>query len=189
MIREYYIRILSRKTGSHQIEIHKLINSLMCWQIFKTGRNCSDVKDTYKITTPTGQCVGEATVYLRASCLGTKIVTQFQIPEDKRPYLFKGADEGPIFQCKRISDRKRVECVCSAEKIDDGSGEAARSCCPTVSMADKRRGRREIEKDKCPPCCPTTGDSVKSVPAIRKCGCVVKEDRTCSCTRPNIKRL
>ncbi|EFN88830.1 uncharacterized protein LOC105189711 [Harpegnathos saltator] len=178
--------------GSHQIQACGLINSLLSQQVFKTGDSSRTIKDTFKITTATGQCVGEVTVFIRASCFGRKIVTQFQIPDDEKPYLFKGVDDGPVFQCRRITsvaDRQsQVKCVCPARKTSDGSGEAARTCCPAVVGEHRRKDRREDPKVKCPPCCTVAQDTVGRKEAVRKCGCVVKEERTCSCGRSNVKR-
>lgn len=164
------------------------MNSLLSQQIFQTGSLCKALKDTFKITTATGQCVGKVTVFIRVSCLGRKIVTQFQIPHNRKPYLFKGVDDSPVFQCKRItsaSDRERMKCACPPKKTGDGSGEAARICCPD----ERRRKERleDIERIKCSPCCRGMRDRSKET--IRKCGCVVKKERTCSCVRTNIRRL
>lgn len=128
--------------------------------------------------------MGKVTVFIRVSCFGRKIVTQFQIPHDRKPYLFKGVDDGPVFQCKKItsaSDRGRMKCACLPKRTGDGSGEAARICCP-----DERR-RKDIKRIKCSPCCRDMQDRSKET--IRKCGCVVKEERTCSCVQTNVRRL
>ncbi|XP_072745714.1 microtubule-associated protein 10 [Anoplolepis gracilipes] len=173
--------------GTYQIQVRDLINSLLSQQIFQIDSACRTLKDTFKITTATGQCVGKVTVFIRVSCFGRKIVTQFQIPHNRKPYLFKGVDDGPIFQCKRItsaSDRERIKCVCPPKKIGDGSGEAARICCAD----ERRKGRlKDIEKVKCSPC--YRGMRDRSKETVRKCGCVLKGERTCSCTRTNVKRL
>ncbi|KMQ98088.1 microtubule-associated protein 10-like protein [Lasius niger] len=131
--------------------------------IFQIGNICRTLKDTFKITTATGQCVGKVTVFIRASCFGRKIVTQFQVPCNRKPYLFKGVDDGPVFQCKRITsatDRERIKCACPPKKIGDGSGEAAR-----ISCSDERRRKERLEDiDR------------RSKQTVRKCGCVVKKN-------------
>ncbi|GAB1865006.1 hypothetical protein CAJAP_06085 [Camponotus japonicus] len=169
--------------GTHQIQVRDLINSLLSQQIFQIGSACKTLKDTFKITTATGQCVGKVTVFIRASCFGRKIVTQFQIPHNRKPYLFKGVDDGPVFQCKRItsaSDRERMKCTCPPKKTGDGSGEAVRICCP------RKERLEDIKRIECSPCCRGMRDRSKET--IRKCGCVVKKDRTCSCVRTNVRR-
>ncbi|KAG8038078.1 hypothetical protein G9C98_006403 [Cotesia typhae] len=69
--------------GAHQIEIKELMNGL--------------------IETATGQVVGNVTVFIRASCFGKKLVTQFEIPHNRKPYLFKSLDDSNVFECERIS--------------------------------------------------------------------------------------
>lgn len=150
------------------------MNSLLSQQIFQIGNICRTLKDTFKITTATGQCVGKVTVFIRASCFGRKIVTQFQVPCNRKPYLFKGVDDGPVFQCKRITsatDRERIKYAYPPKKIGDGSGEAAR-----ISCSDERRRKErleDIDRDKCSPYYRDTRDR-RSKETVRKCGCVVK---------------
>lgn len=120
--------------GCHQIEAKALVNAVLSQQVFKIANPCQTIKDTFKISTATGQCVGSVTVYVRASCFGKKIITQFQIPHNRKPYLFKGADESPVFQCKRIPSLcytpAPLRCTCKRPGTD-GSGETARTCCQT----------------------------------------------------------
>nr|XP_034172125.1 uncharacterized protein LOC117600606 [Osmia lignaria] len=121
--------------GCHQIEAKALINAVLSQKVFKIANPCQTIKDTFKITTATGQCVGAVTVYIRVSCFGNKIITQFQVPHNRKPYLFKGADDSPVFQCKKIPSScdtpAPVKCTCT-KKCIDGSGESAgRTCCQT----------------------------------------------------------
>ncbi|XP_026673091.1 microtubule-associated protein 10-like [Ceratina calcarata] len=120
--------------GCYQIEAKAIINAVLSQQVFKIPNPCQTIKDTFKITTATGQCVGCVTVYIRASCFGKKIITQFQIPHNRKPYLFKGIDDSPVFQCKKIPSECYVptplKCTCK-KKCIDGSGESGRTCCPT----------------------------------------------------------
>ncbi|KYM97917.1 PREDICTED: uncharacterized protein LOC108778053 [Cyphomyrmex costatus] len=176
--------------GTHQIQLHRLMNSLLSMYLSQHSNPCRTMKNAFKITTATGQRVGEVTVFIRASCFGKKIVTQFQLPRNKEPYLFKGVDDSPVYQCKRIvsaSDRQQIQCVCSP-KYGDGSGEATRIRYH-VSADERRRKKRleNIKKDKCPPCCRGTRDIVKSKETVRKCGCIIKDERTCNCVRSDIK--
>lgn len=182
-----------RKLGSHHIQACDLINSLLSEHLFKTGATSRTIKNAFRITTATGQHVGEVTVFIRVSCFGKKIVTQFQIPDNEKPYLFKGVDESPVFQCKTITsaseERQRVKCVCPTKKSSDGSGEAARMCCPPAQSERRRRDQREDAKAKCPPCCVIVQEPVQRKEIVKKCGCVAKEERrTCSCPRDNVKR-
>ncbi|KAG5345189.1 MAP10 protein, partial [Acromyrmex charruanus] len=174
--------------GTHQIQLHGLMNSLLTMYISQYSNPCRTMKNAFKITTATGQHIGEVTVFIRASCFGKKIITQFQLPRNKEPYLFKGVDDSPVYQCKRVvsaSDRRQIQCVCSP-KSGDGSGEAARI---RYFSADERRRKERLEnikKDKGLPFCHGIRD-IKSKETVIKCGCIIKEERTCNCVRSNIK--
>nr|XP_012234226.1 PREDICTED: uncharacterized protein LOC105679031 [Linepithema humile] len=166
--------------GTHQIQTRDLINSLLSRQFFNIGKTYKTIKNVIKITTATGQCVGEATVFIRASCFGRKIITQFQIPHNRKPYLFKGTDDGPAFQCERFtsaSDKERIECACLLKKTGNGSGEAARIRCPVVSHKHRRKEWLEdVKKDKCSPCCRSTQNTVlSSKETAGKCGCILRK--------------
>jgi hypothetical protein len=135
------------------------------------------MKNTVKITTATGQCVGEATVFIRASCFGGKIVTQFQIAHNRKPYLFKGTDDGPAFQCERITSASHIEqteCACPLEKTSNGSGEAAKIRYPVVSNRHRRKKWLEdVKKDKCSR--GTRDTMLGSKETVGKCGCVLQK--------------
>lgn len=145
--------------GSYQIEAKAIINAVLSQQVFKIPNPCQTIKDTFKITTTTGQCVGSVTVYIRASCFGKKIITQFQIPHNRKPYLFKGADDSPVFQCKKIPSEcytpAPVKCTCT--KKCDGSGETAgRTCCATPIVQTNSCPPLPKQPDYGPrPCCAT----------------------------------
>lgn len=182
------------KTGTCQIQICDLINSLLSQQIFQIGDTCRTMKDTFQITTATGQCVGAITLFIRVSCFGKKIVTQFQMPRNKQTYLFKGIEDGPLFQCKRITSVTSIEekkSTSLVKRIGDGSEEATKVVCPAVNiMLDEHRRkaqRVDIRKDKCAPCCRVIPDTTRDKETVRKCGCVVKKERVCGCNRPSIQ--
>ncbi|XP_025995692.1 uncharacterized protein LOC113005025 [Solenopsis invicta] len=167
------------------------MNSLLSMYASQHSNPCKTMKNAFKITTATGQHVGEVTVFIRVSCFGRKIVTQFQLPHNRQPYLFKGVDEGPVYQCKRVAsatDKWPIKCVCSS-KNGNGSGEAARMRRYSVSADEHQRKKqlKDIKKDKCSPCCRGERDIIKSKETVRKCGCIIKEERTCNCARSNIK--
>ncbi|XP_076650215.1 uncharacterized protein LOC143357537 isoform X1 [Halictus rubicundus] len=150
--------------GSHQIEAKSLMNAVLSQQVFKIPNPCQTIKDTFKITTATGQCVGTVTVYVRASGFGRKIITQFQIPHNRKPYLFKGVDDSPVFQCKKIPSichtPAPVKCTC-VKKCLDGSGESSgRTCCPTPAPPCPPQPVRVAQPDWGPrPCCASRQDS------------------------------
>ncbi|XP_076241806.1 uncharacterized protein LOC143183901 [Calliopsis andreniformis] len=145
--------------GSYQIEAKALMNAVLSQQVFKIANPCQTIKDTFKITTVTGQCVGSVTVYIRASCFGKKIITQFQIPHNRKPYLFKGADDSPVFQCKKIPSEcytpAPLKCTCP-RSVNDGSGEGTgRTCCKTP-LVQAGPPPPDCKTDFGPrPCCPS----------------------------------
>lgn len=95
--------------GSHQIQAKDFINTVLQKRIFKTSSSPSTTsKEMYKITTATGQAVGEVQVFMRISCFGKKIITQFQIPRNRQPFLFKGELNSPVIQCKKIPSDKKL---------------------------------------------------------------------------------
>ncbi|KAG6797770.1 hypothetical protein HZU73_07090 [Apis mellifera caucasica] len=168
--------------GSYQIEAKAIINAVLSQQVFKIPNPCQTIKDTFKITTTTGQCVGSVTVYIRASCFGKKIITQFQIPHNRKPYLFKGADDSPVFQCKKIPSEcytpAPVKCTCT--KKCDGSGETAgRTCCATPIVQTNSCPPLPKQPDYGPrPCCATRqGKQCPCSPKARR-----KEQQTCPCS-------
>ncbi|OXU24259.1 hypothetical protein TSAR_006740 [Trichomalopsis sarcophagae] len=75
--------------GTCQIEIRDMINCLLQESLLTSQNPCKTLKNNFRISTATGQCVGEVCVFLRFSRLGRKVVTQFQNPHNKKPYLFK----------------------------------------------------------------------------------------------------
>lgn len=108
--------------GSHQIQAKDFINNILRKRIFKSSVAPSTTsKEIYKITTATGQAVGEIEIFMRISCFGKKIITQFQIPHNRKPFLFKGELDSPVIQCKKIpSNCKLVEkSFAAGEKIEE----------------------------------------------------------------------
>ncbi|XP_033224195.1 uncharacterized protein LOC117177530 [Belonocnema kinseyi] len=150
--------------GTHQIQAKNLINAVLSNRVFKSRASSKTSKDTYKITTATGQAVGEVTVFLRVSCFGRKIVTQFQIPHNKKPFLFKGEENSPVIQCKKIpsqtecKDSNLPKCMCKPENRGSfGAGEAPRNCClaPPSSPVSIKSVRHKTPDENLRPCCPS----------------------------------
>lgn len=55
------------------------------------------------------------------SCLGSKVITQFSLPYDDSPYLFK-APNSPVFECKfELCKEKEDTAIlsCEGEKITE----------------------------------------------------------------------
>ncbi|XP_043286066.1 microtubule-associated protein 10-like [Venturia canescens] len=187
--------------GSHQIEIKDLVNEMLNRHVFKIGNPCKTLRDTFKLTTATGQRVGEVTVFIRMSCFGEKIVTQFQIPHNQKPYLFKGAENSPVFQCKRIPSTLEEEvasarCNCEepgeeAREIRSGERRAGKTCCPApppVPPTTRQASVSEFHQGR--PCCPSSqgekcpsalasspgGKKIRSqIGRVDECCCSIKE--------------
>ncbi|XP_015517060.1 uncharacterized protein LOC107222283 [Neodiprion lecontei] len=194
--------------GTHQIQAKDLFNALLSHHVFEAGNPSRTMRETFKITTATGQNVGEVTVFVRVSCFGKKIVTQFQIPHNKKPYLFKGAANSPVYQCKKLPSGMIVphnpgpKCCCAreAQANSRGSGEAyPRTCCPTPQTQPAPRSPANYKppdygprpccpSQRCPPepCPPATSFTPQNSfgssygQSTRKCGCPAKEGKGCN---------
>ncbi|XP_012259382.2 uncharacterized protein LOC105687977 [Athalia rosae] len=179
--------------GTYQIQVKDLFNALLNKHIFEAGNPSRTMRDTFKIFTATGQNVGEVTVFIRVSCFGRKIVTQFQIPHNKKPYLFKGVANSPVYQCKKLPSGMAIpappsppKCCCAREAravSRGGGGEACppKPCCPTYQASGTAfRSPRNYK----PPDYGTISFDGASPPGlfapsfgspIRKCGCPIKD--------------
>ncbi|XP_058800738.1 uncharacterized protein LOC131669689 [Phymastichus coffea] len=190
--------------GSNRIECRDMLNALLedC-----SPNPCATLKNNFRITTATGQCCGEVTVFIRLSKLGRKVVTQFQNPNNKKPYLFKGIAESPVFQCKRVSstcDESFATCSCEKPSTEREPEDKSKSCC---GLEGKPRSRgsgqeepRARKKSRRPCCralksaanscstkargakaCPSKHEVRPEVTVTRQCGCEVKDDAPHSC--------
>ena len=154
--------------GAHEIQIKDLINAVLGNRVFKSTASSRTSKGTYKITTATGQAVGEVTLFLRVSCFGKKIITQFQIPHNKKPFLFKGEKNSPVIQCKKVpsgiefKDSNVPKCICKSENQGTfGAGEAPRTCCPAPpsSPVFQKAARHKTPDENFKPCCQNSVNS------------------------------
>lgn len=150
--------------GTCQIEMRDMINCLLQESLSTSQNPCKTLKNNFHISTATGQCVGEVCVFLRFSRLGRKVVTQFQNPHNKKPYLFKGADNSPVFQCRKVASTILEEdalknCVCEKKtnecKLEE---KTPRSCCDTdaVSGRQKKRSESKGKSSRKRACCPAS---------------------------------
>ncbi|XP_003427408.1 uncharacterized protein LOC100680161 [Nasonia vitripennis] len=199
--------------GTCQIEIRDMINCLLQESLLTSQNPCKTLKSNFRISTATGQCVGEVCVFLRFSRLGRKVVTQFQNPHNKKPYLFKGAENSPVFQCRKVASTILEEdalknCVCE-EKTDECKVEerTPRSCCETdVSSRQKKRSVSKGKSSRKRPCCPASHKQrreplrecqsenrghtpykrlfeAQGEKGTRQCGCEIKEDKSSACRK------
>ncbi|CAB0029366.1 unnamed protein product [Trichogramma brassicae] len=122
--------------GQCQIDVRDIVNALMQEPSCKAERTspCKAMKNNFRIQTPTGQCVGEVCAFVRMSRLGKKVVTQFQTPHNKKPYLFKGRDRSSVFQCRKVEENADDCCPkpkCPMEKPSKscGGGQKSQKSC------------------------------------------------------------
>lgn len=59
------------------------------------------IKDTYQLLGGKSKVAGEVAIYIRLSCLGQNVVTEFQRGgEECEPFLFKNKESNKIYECK-----------------------------------------------------------------------------------------
>jgi hypothetical protein len=152
--------------GTNQIELRDIMNCLLAESTCVTENPCRTLKNNFRIATATGQCVGEVGLYLRFTRLGRKVVTQFQNPHNKKLYLFSGAKNSPIFQCRKVPSELLQDDVlehCSCEKPKCGPKDSApRNCCtngPALEVSSHNcssSGSKKKKSIKSRPCCPAS---------------------------------
>lgn len=72
------------------------------------------LKDVFKVTDTAGEDIGTIGVYIRMSCFGKLIVTQFQMNLEDKSVLFKDKEGHSLYKYKKASkssDRKGGECM------------------------------------------------------------------------------
>ncbi|XP_011501523.1 PREDICTED: uncharacterized protein LOC105365126 [Ceratosolen solmsi marchali] len=149
--------------GTNQIELRDIMNCLLEESSSKVENPCRTLKNNFRIKTATGQCVGEVGLYLRFTQLGRKVVTQFQNPHNKKLYLFSGANNSPIFQCRKVPSELLQSdvlehCICEKPKCGPKTP-AVRNCCtdgPTLDVKSHNCPSGETKKkksNKSRPCC------------------------------------
>ena len=146
--------------GTCQIDVSDMLNCLLQESsAAPREKPCKTLKNNFRITTATGQCVGEVCAFLRFSQLGRKVVTQFQNPHNRKPYLFKGADESPVFQCRKVPSQlpdpnALSTCVCKKDECKGEERPPPRSCCNPEGGA--RKGQAKGTRKGARPCCGCT---------------------------------
>ncbi|XP_023316689.1 microtubule-associated protein 10-like [Trichogramma pretiosum] len=163
--------------GQCQIDVRDIVNDLMQESACKAERTspCKAMKNNFRIQTPTGQCVGEVCAFVRMSRLGKKVVTQFQTPHNKKPYLFKGRDRSSVFQCRKVEENADDCCPkpkCPMEKpsksCGGGGGQKSQKSCGKK----KSSCGQSAETDHC-------GSNFNAEEKTRKCGCKIKDGKGC----------
>lgn len=80
---------------------NELIDSIGCG--CDTSPCAKTLKDTFKIADTTGSEIGNISVYIRMSCFGKLIVTQFQMNLDDKSVLFKDKEGHSLYRYKKAS--------------------------------------------------------------------------------------
>lgn len=77
----------------------ELINSIPSKS--QESPSAKTLKDTFKITGNTGQIIGSISIYIRMSCFGKLIVTQFQMNLQDKSVLFKDKEGHSLYRYKK----------------------------------------------------------------------------------------
>lgn len=91
--------------GNTLISVSNLFNEL----IESVGCGCEaspcakTLKDTFIVTNSDGEDIGSISVYIRMSCFGKLIVTQFQMNLEDKSVLFKDKDGKSMYRYKKAS--------------------------------------------------------------------------------------
>lgn len=88
------------RIGETLVEITELFNELVESMSSATddGPVAKTLKDCFKITNPLAEIVGDISVYIRMSCFGKLIVTQFQMNLDDKSVQFKAKEGHYLFK-------------------------------------------------------------------------------------------
>lgn len=97
--------------GTTLISVSNLFNEL----VESVGCGCDSspcaktLKDTFVITSSEGEEIGKISVYIRMSCFGKLIVTQFQMNLEDKSVLFKDKDGKSMYRYKKASKKGNNE--------------------------------------------------------------------------------
>lgn len=102
------------------------------------------LKDTFRITNASGAFIGNIALYIRMSCFGKLIVTQFQMNLDDKSVLFKDKEGHSLYRYKKSSSRNQD--TPSGRRGSNGSNSNNGN-----NGGDKPSGEYD---DNCEPSCP-----------------------------------
>uniref|UniRef100_A0A6P7HAH5 Uncharacterized protein LOC114348280 n=1 Tax=Diabrotica virgifera virgifera TaxID=50390 RepID=A0A6P7HAH5_DIAVI len=97
--------------GSATISIANLFNELISsitdsTEDEETIPTAKTLKDEFYITSPNGEPCGKISVYIRMSCFGKLIVTQFQMNLNDKSVLFKDKEGKSLYRYKKAGKGK-----------------------------------------------------------------------------------
>lgn len=97
------------QVGNSLISIVNLFNELIS-SVDMTNTDQSpaakNLKDSFAITNSSGQHIGDIGMYIRMSCFGKLIVTQFQMNLDDKSVLFKDKEGHSLYRYKKAARKK-----------------------------------------------------------------------------------
>ena len=87
--------------GKTKIQLTELFKRVFVLYDEKPGKTVSkSIKDTYQLIDNENKNVAEVSVYIRLTCMGENIVTEFEKNEDPElPLLYKNMDSKKIYEC------------------------------------------------------------------------------------------
>ncbi|XP_044253318.1 uncharacterized protein LOC123004224 [Tribolium madens] len=99
------------------------------------------MKDTFVLMDSTGSKVGKISIYIRMSCFGKLIVTQFQMNLEDKSVLFKDKGGQSLYRYKKASKKNEPE-----EILQNPLNTPWNSQCPTVPCEQPDMGFGQINQ-------------------------------------------
>lgn len=96
--------------GGSLISIVNLFNELVSSLISPNANQAptaKTLKDIFKVTNTTGQYIGDISMYIRMSCFGKLIVTQFQMNLDDKSVMFKDREGHSLYRYKKVGSHAK----------------------------------------------------------------------------------
>ncbi|KAK4877241.1 hypothetical protein RN001_009747 [Aquatica leii] len=128
------------QVGNSLISIVNLFNELISSVNLPTNESsptAKTLKDVFQISNTCGQIVGDIGMYIRMSCFGKLIVTQFQMNLDDKSVLFKDKEGHSLYRYKKAGKGDVQESrTPSCPKAHCGSGSVSQMRSPTMSSTN-----------------------------------------------------
>ncbi|PSN41357.1 hypothetical protein C0J52_10377 [Blattella germanica] len=159
----------------------------------------STLQDSYNLRNDKQEDVGFITVFVRLSCFGQSIVTQFKLVNETNSFLFKNSKEATSFECEDCScgqeeqsDRKLTDspCGCPADNVVTYSKDCDSQTCDNKRIPMKPEQYPPTTKDcDCvdktrPKSSTVCGDAPKSSSPCGVCGTSQQKPQDCGPSYP-----
>lgn len=137
------------------------------------------LKNTFKIRTSTGQCVGNLSLFLRLSRFGNRIITKIHVPPNaENKFLYKGLNDNPVMQCKKVVDCPESSpvqnCVCDPSAKDEVEVPLdftpEKICCDVEPVCREQEKKKTRKKKSCS-LRSTDRAKFKILKSGKQCGC------------------